>query len=652
MFIIIPIGVNSNNINNAKPKPLQNVLGKSIIEYLLDNLNTENITKVFIPYDKELKNYFFEDYLKNKYKHKKINFDFFVLNQPTKGPLDTILKLLNNINEEEEDRPIINLDCDNFYKIDIIKKWNGENKIFLFEDHGDDNVFSFVKTKNNNNINNLVENIEERNRISNLACTGAYGFKSWKQLKNIGNNLLENQTQKQNKPSNSKFYISSIIKELIKTENVKCEIISNNNYICLGNQFHIRLFCSNYSNINNINKINNTNNINNKKTFCFELDNTLFTNPEIEDDYTTVKPIFQNINILKSIKNYGHKIIIHTSRNLNKNLGKITFETLEKYEIQFDEIYFGKPNADFYIDYRNINSYNNLERELGFYNDAIEPRYFNEIELNQIEIYKKTSDDLRGQIMYYLNIPNELKCNFPFFLNYDYQDYKWYNMEKINGVSVSKLYIAEELTTPQFLNILDTISKIHQFNKNTNVINNIPENINIYKNYSDKLKKRYDEYDYSKYNNNNTHQEYYNKIYNKLKIYEQQKEGILSIIHGDPVFTNIIINRFNQIKLIDMRGSVDEQITIYGDELYDWAKIYQSLIGYDEILDNIEVNFEYRQEFINIFSKYINKLYDNNPKYLENIKLITLSLLFSLIPLHDNNLSNCIKFYNLLEKIY
>jgi len=231
-------------------------------------------------------------------------------------------------------------------------------------------------------------------------------------------------------------------------------------------------------------------------------------------------------------------------------------------------------------------------------------------------------------------------------------------MEKINGVSVSKLYIAEELTQSQFLNILDTISKIHQFNKSTNTenINNTYNihNINIYKNYSEKLQKRYEAYDYSKYSI--THQEYYNKIYNKLKLYEQKKEGVLSIIHGDPVFTNIIINRFNQIKLIDMRGSIDEQLTIYGDELYDWAKIYQSLIGYDEILDNVEVNFEYRHKYINIFNNYINTLYNNNPKYLENIKLITISLLFSLIPLHDdnnnnnNNLQNCIKFYNLLEK--
>ena len=142
--------------------------------------------------------------------------------------------------------------------------------------------------------------------------------------------------------------------------------------------------------------------------------------------------------------------------------------------------------------------------------------------------------------------------------------------------------------------------------------------------------------------------------------------------------------------MIDMRGSIDDQITIYGDELYDWAKIYQSLIGYDEILDNVEINFEYRQKMINIFEKYILDLYsrsseelslsgttgsaiyqktwhnirddakdeevtnteemkefNKNQKYLENIKLIALSLLFSLIPLHNNK--NCIKFYNLLE---
>ena len=32
-----------------------------------------------------------------------------------------------------------------------------------------------------------------------------------------------------------------------------------------------------------------------------------------------------------------------------------------------------------------------------------------------------------------------------------------------------------------------------------------------------------------------------------------------------------------------MRGKVGDKLTICGDWLYDWAKIYQSIIGYDEI---------------------------------------------------------------------
>ena len=62
------------------------------------------------------------------------------------------------------------------------------------------------------------------------------------------------------------------------------------------------------------------------------------------------------------------------------------------------------------------------------------------------------------------------------------------------------------------------------------------------------------------------------------------------MIHGDPVFTNILINEYDEIKFIDMRGLVGDKLTIYGDWLYDWSKIYQSLIGYDHILLGKEIN--------------------------------------------------------------
>ena len=77
--------------------------------------------------------------------------------------------------------------------------------------------------------------------------------------------------------------------------------------------------------------------------------------------------------------------------------------------------------------------------------------------------------------------------------------------------------------------------------------------------------------------------------------------------------------------------------------MYDYAKIFQSLCGYDEImltgwkkLDN--------NEFIESLYKHISN--NHGEKYIEYINIIKNSLLFSLIPLHDNE--NCEKYYELI----
>ena len=41
-----------------------------------------------------------------------------------------------------------------------------------------------------------------------------------------------------------------------------------------------------------------------------------------------------------------------------------------------------------------------------------------------------------------------------------------------------------------------------------------------------------------------------------------------------------------------MRGKLNETYSLYGDEMYDWAKLYQSIIGYDFILLNKHLDFE------------------------------------------------------------
>ena len=234
MIIIIPIGgvgqrFKENGYN--KPKALINIYGKPIISYLLDNLNTDNIDYIFIPYNKEYKKYSFEDLLIKNYP--KINFRFFCLENNTRGAAETINIGINNLNEER-DIPVLCLDSDNFYTCDIISQWNGKNCVFSFEDENENPIYSYVKM----NENNEIIDIKEKDKISSNACTGAYGFNSINHLKKYTSKIIEgNITQK------SEFYTSGVIKEMIS----EGQIFKKPNYITFKfymsrNPFTIKIF--------------------------------------------------------------------------------------------------------------------------------------------------------------------------------------------------------------------------------------------------------------------------------------------------------------------------------------------------------------------------------------------------------------------------
>ena len=119
------------------------------------------------------------------------------------------------------------------------------------------------------------------------------------------------------------------------------------------------------------------------------------------------------------------------------------------------------------------------------------------------------------------------------------------------------------------------------------------------------------------------------------------------LIHGDPVMTNIIIDQYGTIKFIDMRGKLSNKYTCFGDEMYDWAKLYQSLIGYDEILNECNVSSKYKNYMINHFKKRFNEIYSKDE--WERLQYLTASLLFTLIPLHDNK--KCMDYYALIFEL-
>jgi len=93
---------------------------------------------------------------------------------------------------------------------------------------------------------------------------------------------------------------------------------------------------------------------------------------------------------------------------------------------------------------------------------------------------------------------------------------------------------------------------------------------------------------------------------------------------------------------------IGNSLTIYGDWLYDWAKIYQSLIGYDNILMSKSISIEYQNKLINFFKEFFINNYSEND--FINLKIITKSLLFTLIPLHNND--KCFNYYELIFSDY
>lgn len=100
------------------------------------------------------------------------------------------------------------------------------------------------------------------------------------------------------------------------------------------------------------------------KTYCFDIDGVVF---EISDGYKEYRVIKETFKLIKELKAEGNKIVLYTARKMKTHsgsLGRINKDIVEEtlYQLRingifYDEIYFGKPAADYYIDDKAINFY-------------------------------------------------------------------------------------------------------------------------------------------------------------------------------------------------------------------------------------------------------------------------------------------------------
>lgn len=102
-------------------------------------------------------------------------------------------------------------------------------------------------------------------------------------------------------------------------------------------------------------------------TFVFDIDGTLCPIKKQEEKYEDMIPYPEMVERIREYKAQGAKITLFTSRNMNSyggniglinaNTAKVLLAWLDKWEIPYDEIIYGKPwpgHNGYYVDDRTV----------------------------------------------------------------------------------------------------------------------------------------------------------------------------------------------------------------------------------------------------------------------------------------------------------
>lgn len=95
---------------------------------------------------------------------------------------------------------------------------------------------------------------------------------------------------------------------------------------------------------------------------AIDLDGTICPIKDARTSYAVLEPLPGAVERIRELRGKGYYIIIVTARNMAtcegnvgkvmKNVGKLTLDWLAEHGVEYDEIHFGKPNAELYIDDR------------------------------------------------------------------------------------------------------------------------------------------------------------------------------------------------------------------------------------------------------------------------------------------------------------
>lgn len=283
-------------------------------------------------------------------------------------------------------------------------------------------------------------------------------------------------------------------------------------------------------------------------------------------------------------------------------------------------------------------------------NDGIQfdvaPRSFNELQRYDIKVIRKTSSctkSIKGEIHWYTHIPADTKDMFPLLYEYDSASLPtWYVIEEVHGSVLAKLLESCNLSQCEnmFTATLNSLRRIHRSQGTP------PATLNIDRWFVQKLDDRY-RLLLSKQVCNTDVNDMYRHVRHIVERFAPEWCSYTTPIHGDPVTTNVIINAFGKVKFIDMRGCIGDTCTIYGPTLYDYAKVLQSISGYDDIVTSYTLSEDKRDALLRVFQQHMDRTHPGVS--MRSMWGLVAYLVFTLMPLHD--VANIPKFADLYTRI-
>lgn len=599
-YVVIPLGGIGDRFRKAgyvEPKPFVRAAGKCILKWLLDSLDYTLVHALLIPYNDELAACSFEGRVRS-WVPQHVNMVFIRLPPSgTRGAADTARIALEQI--QDVDRPVVFLDGDNFYRTtNILNLVAAKNCIVCFEptwSSGETSPYSHVQLS----LNGTVQDIVEKKRVGPFACTGSYAFRSWRMAYDCAKKFLSTEQE-------GEFYTSGLISLSIKNgELFDSAVVDSDDFVCLGTPADVRVF-SLQERVSDL-------------RLCFSLH--LMRNAELARFATNAKA-------------KGCYLMIYSDRHHTDHYDSALREARG---LGYNEIYIGKRPAgtqwDICIDHEM--SMMEIQRTTGiFCGDMVSPRKCNTITpISPLPVLRKKSMNpkkLKGEIWYYQHIPSSIRDLFPLLIRHDTMAHTWYDVEQIEGFPLSTVYLNLEMTNSLLDQVISSLLRIHTTLPLRREDMHIAQE-NLYKNYTQKVETCYSSYDYTIFRD---YEKVYHKVLAGLKNYQ---EASVTMIHGDPVFTNIILDKNKCIRFIDMRGLQGDTITTCGDPMYDWAKVHQSLLGYDEVREGVTLPQEYKEGLRKYFEARFVDLFGS--KALDHLTELTRSLFFSLIPHHGECLT-------------